>query len=95
MEKTFTLIKAHAAVQRPYTDKNGQPQVFVSRGFELSDGIDTLYAEMQGDLARVNANTAYQEGGAYRVQLQMSLRRYTDAQGCERFSNEVRIIKIA
>lgn len=94
MEKIITIQKALPTTERAYTDKNGQPQVFTSRGFVLSDGIDTFYAEMQGDLARVNAHTAYDTGTTYSVQLQLSLRTYTDSQGTERYVNEARIMKM-
>ena len=38
--------------ERSYTDQQGQQKVFVSVGFVLTDGINTMFAEAVGDMAR-------------------------------------------
>lgn len=90
------LIKQVFPMQeRPYTDKSGNAKVFASRAFVLTDGIDTLYAEMQGDLAKANAQTPFDTGSVHNVQLQASVHTWRDASGTERYSNEVRIVKMS
>ena len=46
MEKLVMIKEQLALSERNYTDRNGQPQVFASVGFVLTDGIDTFYAEV-------------------------------------------------
>ena len=39
MEKLMTIKQAFGLTERNYTDRNGIPALFSSRGFILSDGI--------------------------------------------------------
>ena len=94
MEKTVQIIQQGALVERPYRDCNGQQQVFASMGFTLTDGVDTFYAEMQGDLARSYRDIHPDTSLLHRVQMQMSFREYKDKDGNSRYSNEIRIIKL-
>ncbi len=94
MEKLMKIVQVYPTVERPYTDKSGNAQVFTSRAFLLTDGIDTVYAEMQGDMARANAQTQYDTLAMHTVQMQASVRTWKDANGFDRFSNELKIVKI-
>ena len=94
MEKTVKIIQEHPFKERSYTDRNGQPQTFASKGFTLTDGVDTFYAEMTGDTARANKDVHPDPKLIYRVQAQISSREYTDKDGQPRFSNEIRIIRL-
>lgn len=94
MEKTVQIIQQGALVERPYRDCNGQQQVFASMGFTLTDGVDTFYAEMQGDLARSYRDIHPDTSLLHRAQMQMSIREYKDKDGNSRYSNEIRIIKL-
>ena len=94
MEKSVQIIQQGALVERPYQDRNGQQQVFASMGWTLTDGIDTFYAEMQGDLARSYRDVHPDPSLLHRVQTQMSIREFKDKDGNSRFSNEIRIIKL-
>lgn len=95
MEKLVTVLKAFPFEERPYQDKNGNPQVFASRKFILSDGIDSFVAEMQGDLARANKDMQYDLSQAHSAQLQITVHPWKDAQGVDRYSNEIKIIKLS
>lgn len=94
MEKIVTIQQQFPLQERNYTDRNGQQQVFASRGFVLSDGIDTFYAEMTGDYARSQANVQYDANAAHTVQAQISTREYRDKDNNIRYHNEIRITKI-
>lgn len=94
MEKTVQIIQQGALVERPYQDRNGQTQMFSSMGFTLTDGVDTFYAEMQGDLARSYRDVHPDTSLLHRVQTQMSIREFKDKDGNSRYSNEIRIIKL-
>lgn len=94
MEKTVRIIQQLAFQERSYTDRNGQNQTFATMGFVLSDGVDTFYAEMQGDMARSNRDVHPDPDLLHQVQTQISAREYQDKDGKLHFSNEVRIIKM-
>lgn len=81
--------------EHQYQDRSGQMQIFASRGFILSDGINSFYAEMQGDYARSQAQTQFDPGVWHAAQTQCSVREYRDKDGNVRYSNEVRILKLA
>ena len=76
MGKSVQIIQQGALVERPYQDRNGQQQVFASMGFTLTDGVDTFYAEMQGDLARSFRDIHPDPSLLHRVQTQMSIRHH-------------------
>ena len=44
MEKTMKIQKLLPIQDRQYTDQQGQPRVFTSMGFVLTDGVGTIYA---------------------------------------------------
>ena len=79
MEKTVVIVEQLPLSERNYTDRNGQTQVYASRGFILSDGIDTFYGEMSGDKAR--ACKELDKSQLHRVQCQMQERSYNDKDG--------------
>lgn len=93
MEKTVKIIQALPLQERSYTDRNGQQQLFVSRGFVLSDGIDTFYAEAVGDYAR-SMPQDFSTNASYRLQAQLSVREYRDKEGNYRYTSEIRIVKM-
>lgn len=94
MEKFLQIVQSFPLQEREYTDRNGQQQMFASRGFILSDGIDRMYAEMQGEYARSMKNVQFDAACLHRVQMQMNAHEYKDKDGAMRFSNEVRIVKM-
>lgn len=94
MEKSVQILQQGKLNERPYTDRNGQQQVFASMSWMLSDGIDTFEAEMQGDMARAFKDVELDKAVLHRVQTQMSVREFRDKDGNIRYSNEIRIIKL-
>lgn len=75
---------------RQYNDQQGQPRVFTSMGFVLTDGIDTIFAEATGDYARSLVGHL-NEGDMVRVQLSTSVRDWQDQQGQTRYENKAYI----
>ena len=94
MEKLVSIVQQFPLQERAYTDRNGQSQLFASMGFVLTDGIDTFYAEMQGDLARSFRDIHPEPTLMHRVQLQMGVREFKDKEGNTRYSNEIRVVKL-
>ena len=94
MEKLVSVLQQFPFHERPYQDREGQNQVFASRGFVLSTGIDTFYAEMTGDMARSQATVQFDPAVMHIVQMQASVREFKDKEGNTRFSNEIRITKL-
>ena len=93
MEKVVSITKMQPLKGRSYINGNGDNEIFVSRGFVMTDGIDTFYAEATGEYARqlpVQIDTTV----CLSVQLQMSSRPYQDREGQTRYSNEIRITKL-
>ena len=93
MEKTVLIVEQLPLQERSYNDRNGQPQVFASRGFVLTDGIDTFYAEMTGDKAR--SCQELDKNSLHRVQCQLQERSYKDKDGAVHHTTEVKIVNIA
>lgn len=94
MEKIVSIQQQLPLQERNYTDRNGQQQVFFSRGFILSDGIDTFYGEMIGDYARSQANVEFDTKTVHTVQAQISTREYKDKDNNTRYQSEIRITKL-
>ena len=60
----FLMIKEQLPMrERSYTDQQGQQKVFVSVGFVLTDGINTMFAEAVGDMARAGCGRYGQGAG--------------------------------
>ena len=78
------ISKVLAIQDRQYNDQQGQPRVFTSMGFVLTDGVDTIFAEATGDYARSLVGHL-NEGDMVRVQLSMSVRDWQDQQGQTRY----------
>ncbi len=95
MEKLVQVVQALPFQEREYKDRNGQKQMFASRGFLLTDGVDYFYAEMTGDYARLMKDLYPDTHIWHRVQMQMSAREFKDKEGNVRYTNEIRIIKLA
>lgn len=94
MEKLVSVLQQFPLQERQYLDREGQNQVFASRGFVLSTGIDTFYAEMTGDYARSQAAVQFDPAVMHMAQMQTSVREYKDKEGNTRYSNEIRITKL-
>lgn len=82
-------IEAHE-----YTDRQGQQQVFKSKGFILQVSEGSLYAEAFGDLAEGLDKLEIKSADCALVQLSCNARTYTTKEGVSRVTNEFTITKM-
>lgn len=92
METFVRIDKVLPLQERPYTDHQGQPKTFISRGVIVSTGTDRYYGEIVGDAARLFAPTAL--NGLWSLQGTFSTREWQDQQGMKHYSIDLRINKL-
>ena len=95
MERIFHIKEQLPLRERSYTDQQGQQKVFVSTGFVLTDGINTVFAEAVGDMARALNQQKPNQQLPHLVDYELSCREWQDSQQQRRFENTVRITKMA
>ena len=95
MERFFQIKEQLPLRERSYTDQQGQQKVFVSKGFVLTDGINTVFAEAVGDMARALDQQKPNQQVPRLVDYELSCREWQDSQQQRRFENMVRITKMA
>ena len=95
MERIFHIKEQRPLRERSYTDQQGQQKVFVSTGFVLTDGINTVFAEAVGDMARALDQQKPNQQVPHLVDYELSCREWQDSQQQRRFENTVRITKMA
>ena len=95
MERIFQIKEQLPLRERSYTDQQGQQKVFVSTGFVLTDGINTVFAEAVGDMARALDQQKPNQQVPHLVEYELSCREWQDSQQQRRFENTVRITKMA
>jgi hypothetical protein len=95
MERIFQIKEQLPLRERSYTDQQGQQKVFVSTGFVLTDGINTVFAEAVGDMARALDQQKPNQQVPHLVDYELSCREWQDSQQQRRFENTVRITKMA
>ena len=95
MVQFFKIKEIHPLSERQYTDRQGQPQVFTSQEFVLTDGINTVCAYTSGNYAKAVQGLKLAEGDNVVVTLTWSARSWTTTEGEIRWSNEVNISNIA
>lgn len=88
------IIKVCALTVRNYTDRNGQPQIFKSKGFLLSNGNNMLYAEATSTYAEKLEARTFDLTQWHVVDINISVREYTDKDGVSRCSNEITLTRI-
>ena len=93
MERLVSIQQQFPLQERSYVDRNGQNQVFASRGFVMTTGIETFYAEATGDYAR-SLPQQFDQNVMHSLQTQLSVRDFRDKDGNTRYQTEVRIIKL-
>ena len=79
MGKRVTIIGQLPLTSRQYTRQDGTQDTFHSMGFELTDGIDTFYAELVGDQAL--ACKPLDQTREHTVQCAMRCRPWKDSTG--------------
>ena len=95
MERILHIKEQLPLRERSYTDQQGQQKVFVSTGFVLTDGINTVFAEAVGDMARALDQQKPNQQVPHLVDYELSCREWQDSQQQRRFENMVRITKMA
>lgn len=82
--------------QREFQNRmTGKLDVFYTKAFILSDGLNTFYAEAQGNLARSLEANPLDKETFVNVELAFRVHRYENANKEERFSTDVIIQRIA
>ena len=82
-------IEAHE-----YTDRQGQQQVFKSKGFILQASEGSIYAEAFGDLAEGLDKLDIKSGDCALAQLSCNARTYITKDSVSRVTNEFTITKM-
>ena len=95
MERFLNIKEQLPLRERSYTDQQGQQKVFVSAGFVLTDGINTMYAEAVGDTAKALDLQKPDPNRGHLVELEVTCREWQDSQQQRRFENGIRITKMA
>ena len=95
MQQILFIQKLLPLRERSYNDRQGQPQVFTSQGFVLTDGVNTFYAETTGNYAKAVLGLKLTEGQLVAVQLTFRSSSWQTQQGETRYENAVTISNIA
>lgn len=74
MEKEVIIKKQFALQEREYTTNEGERKKFATKGFILTDGLDTFFAEMTGNMARECGDL--REDVPYMLQAEMQVRAW-------------------
>lgn len=83
-------------VARDYDNKTtGKKDTFYSKGYVLSDGLNTFYAEAVGNLAQRLEREPLNPNGFVNVEVSMNARTYEDANHQKRFANDLIIQRIS
>lgn len=85
------IQKVFQLASRQYTDRQGQTQVFKSKGFILRTGDGNIYAEAVQEQAEQLNSLDIKEGDCAFVQLSSVARSYKTSNNEERWSNEFTI----
>ena len=88
------INEVHQIEAREYTDRQGQQQVFKSKGFVMQVSEGSIYAEAFGDLAEGLQKLEIKNGDCALVQLSCNARTYTTKEGVSRVTNDITIIKM-
>ena len=94
MEMYVKIAEVRPLAQHTYEDKNGQPIVFKSKGFVFHNGNNSFYCEAKGKYAEVLEQREFNLSQWYVADYNVSMRRYNDSNGEERFSNDVELHRI-
>ena len=95
MQQLAIIKQIFPIVDRQYTNQQGQPAVFTSQGFLLTDGINTFFAETAGNYAKAALGLKLEVGMTVNVHLVVDARKWQTQQGEDRYENRVTITNIA
>lgn len=83
------VIKVFPLSRREYTDRQGQQQVFRSKGFVMHDGVSSFYAEAVQENADSFEVLGVQEMEVVAIGLRVTARTFKTNDGELRYSNDV------
>lgn len=91
-----TIHEVLPIVARDYDNRTtGKKDTFYSKGYVLSDGLNTFYAEAVGNLAQRLEREPLNTEGFVNVEISLSARKFTDTRGGERYSTDIIIQRIS
>lgn len=85
------IVKVFPMNKRDYTDRQGQQQVFKSKGFVLHDGRSSYYAEAVQETAESIDALPLKDGDVVSVHMTCAAREYKTSADVVRYSNEYTI----
>lgn len=94
MEVYVKIIEVCPIVQSDYVDKNGQPQIYKSKGFVLHNGNNSVFCEAKGRYAEVLESRAFSKEQWYVADFNINCRTYKDKAGETRYSNDVELTRL-
>lgn len=89
-----TLVQALPLVIREYTDRQGQTQIFKSKGFIFDDGQSSIYAEAVQEWAQRHEDYPVPVGSSVIIHPVCRCRSWKDNNNVEHYSNEFTIQNI-
>lgn len=89
-----TLVQALPLVSREYTDRQGQSQIFKSKGFIFDDGQSTIYAEAVQEWAQRYEDYPIENGSTVIIYPVCRCRSWEDNNKVTHYSNEFTIQNI-
>lgn len=90
-----TIQEMLPMVARDFDNKTkGTKDTFYSKGFVLSDGLNTFYAEAIGNLAQRLEREPLNTSAFINVEVSMNARSYEDSKNQKRYSTDIIIQRI-
>ena len=84
------IVKVFPIVEREWTDRNRQSQIFKSKGIVFFDG-QSFYGEAIQEKATEIEGMKIQAGEVVLIDFENRTRSYKDTKGIERITNEITI----
>lgn len=90
-----TIQEVLPMVARDFDNKTtGKKDTFYSKGYVLSDGLNTFYAEAVGNLAQRLEREPLNANGFVNVEVSMNARSYETSTNQKRYSTDIIIQRI-
>lgn len=90
-----TIMNVLPIQARDYDNKTtGKKDTFYSKGYVLSDGLNTFYAEAVGNLAQRLEREPLNASGFVNVEISMNAREFQDKNNVTRYSTDIIIQRI-
>lgn len=93
MEIICRIKEEQPLTEREYTNRNGMPEKFASKGFILQSGPETIFCEMVQDQAR--SCGTLDKNYYYKAALQITARDWEDNNHQKRWENRIVLKSLA